>query len=359
VAVVGCGRIAQVMHLPFLQELPQFEIAALVDVSRPVLEQLARRYAGASLHLDHREALERPDVDVVAVLTPDHAAIAEDAARRGKHLFVEKPLCFAPAEGRRLREAVADAGVCAMVGYMRRYDPAFRRLLRMLPELGPVQLVRARDVLGLRSVPTDITTLVLPTAGENGRAGDRAAIADRLRDGVGSDDPRRTELYWTMLMLATHDLAVLRGLLGSPSEVTATELIAPQHLVTALRYADGARVTLEVGVWPGHTWSETLLDVVTASATASLSWDNPWVRHLPTSLVTRTEVDGETVERHAPPAFQASFREEWLELDSAIAAGREPETGLDGGLEDVELAGAIVAAIPDAQLDAITTKGEI
>src|SRR5204863_4141043 len=133
IGVVGCGRIAQVMHLPFLDELPEFELVALSDISPAVLDGVAQRYPRATPCVDYRELVARDDVDAVAVCTPDHAAVAEEAARAGTHVFVEKPLCFTPEEGRSLAAAVETSGVRVMVGYMRRYDPAVRRLLDELP----------------------------------------------------------------------------------------------------------------------------------------------------------------------------------------------------------------------------------
>ena len=45
VGVIGCGLIAQVMHLPHLRELSEeFEIAALCDLSRGTLDQVADAY---------------------------------------------------------------------------------------------------------------------------------------------------------------------------------------------------------------------------------------------------------------------------------------------------------------------------
>jgi predicted dehydrogenase len=350
IGVIGCGRIAQVMHLPFLAELPEFELVGLSDISPEVLGELATRYPHAETHRDYRELLQRGDVDAVAVTTPDHAAIAEEAARAGKHVFVEKPLCFTPAEGRAIVAAVEESGVRAMVGYMRRYDPALCRLLEDLDGLGPIRVVRARDTLGLRSVPTDAYTLALPPDGAGGRVTDRGAVNERLAEGVGSDDPQLVELYWIMLMLAVHDFAVLRALLGEPVEVTGTELLGDRHLVTSLRYDGGARVSLELGVWPAQTWTDTVVDVVTDTATASLSFPNPWVRYLPTTLSRREATDEGTVETRAPDSYRYAFREEWLEFHAAIVEGREPATTVAHGLADVELGAAIVNAIPSRQL---------
>ena len=69
------------------------------------------------------------DVDAVLVLTSgSHAPIAIAAAEAGKHVLVEKPMCFSVAEGRAMIAAAERAGVTLMVAYNKRYDPAYRRL---------------------------------------------------------------------------------------------------------------------------------------------------------------------------------------------------------------------------------------
>ena len=45
VGVVGCGQIAQIMHLPFLTELPLFRVTALCDLSPTVVETVGERFA--------------------------------------------------------------------------------------------------------------------------------------------------------------------------------------------------------------------------------------------------------------------------------------------------------------------------
>jgi len=349
IGVVGCGRIAQVMHLPFLDELPEFELVGLSDLSPGVLKGLSHRYPRATTHRDYADLLARDDVDAVAVCTPDHAAVAEDAARVGKHVFVEKPLCFTPEEGRSLVAAVEASGVRLMVGYMRRYDPAVRLLLEHVPVLAPVRLVRALDTLGLRSV-ADAYPLVLPPEGAAGRVTDRAPFAHKLAAAVASDDPRRASLYWMMLMLAVHDLAVLRAILGPPEEITHVELLGPSQLAVAFRYSDGARATLELGVWREQTWSDTMVDVIGDDVQESLSFPNPWIRHLPTTLTRRRAADDGTTVVSFPPSYESAFREEWREFHAAIVEKRDPLTGVHDGLDDVELGAAVVRAIPDRDL---------
>ena len=48
VGLVGCGEIAQIMHLPYLTELPQFEVGALCDISPHVLDTVGDWYGSTN-----------------------------------------------------------------------------------------------------------------------------------------------------------------------------------------------------------------------------------------------------------------------------------------------------------------------
>jgi len=104
VGVIGCGEIAQLMHLPYLMELPAFRIAALCDISPGTVDAVAEQYGVAARYTDHRALLDDPNVDAVVICTYDHGEMVADAIRAGKHLIVEKPLAFTPQEARPLVE---------------------------------------------------------------------------------------------------------------------------------------------------------------------------------------------------------------------------------------------------------------
>ena len=101
VGVVGAGVIAQVMHLHYLRELSdRFEIVALCDISGENATNNAQRYNVAKTFTDWREMLQDDEIDAVFILTSgSHAPIAIEASKVGKHVLVEKPMCFSVAEG--------------------------------------------------------------------------------------------------------------------------------------------------------------------------------------------------------------------------------------------------------------------
>ena len=94
--VVGCGLIAQLVHLPALRADELFAVAALADPSRRARAALARRYGVASRVRRHAELFERAGLDAVLVARPNgtHARVVLDALAARLHVLVEKPLCL-------------------------------------------------------------------------------------------------------------------------------------------------------------------------------------------------------------------------------------------------------------------------
>ena len=91
------------------------------DVSRPrSISSMAIR--NAVRFTDFRELLARPDIDAVVIAPGErwHPLIGIEAARRGKHIYCEKPLSVTLAEGLALREAVKKYGVVFQWGTQQR-----------------------------------------------------------------------------------------------------------------------------------------------------------------------------------------------------------------------------------------------
>ena len=110
---------------------------ATSSVIRPLLgvdPDPAGRDAATALGMRASEsfdaALQAPDVDAVVLCTPHrfHAEQIEQAARAGKHVFCEKPLCLTGGDVRRAIAAVKKAGVTLGIGHERRFEPAMIEL---------------------------------------------------------------------------------------------------------------------------------------------------------------------------------------------------------------------------------------
>ncbi|WP_420113294.1 Gfo/Idh/MocA family protein [Pseudactinotalea sp.] len=144
VGIVGIGGIGS-KHARALREVPGVVLDAYsggtpssgADAGWPQARQV-----------QHRELVERPDVDVVAICSPSHlhgpAALA--VARAGRHVVVEKPMALTTDEADELVR-LQDAGRCVVaVVTQRRFEPVVTALKAMLDGggLGQVRLVVAQ-----------------------------------------------------------------------------------------------------------------------------------------------------------------------------------------------------------------------
>jgi len=84
-------------------------------------------YKGCAAYSDFQELLGRDDIDGVLIVTPDHwhAAHAIAAASAGKDIYLEKPLTYSIAEGRKLVQAVRKNGRILQVGSQQRSSTYF------------------------------------------------------------------------------------------------------------------------------------------------------------------------------------------------------------------------------------------
>src|SRR5690606_27929587 len=105
------------------------------DVDRHVREQ-ARASFGSTPRIfeDYRQLLDRDDVDVVMIATPDHwhTKMLIDAVRAGKDVYCEKPLTLTVAEGRPIIDAVNQTQRVVQVGTWQRHDNNFRLAAEMV-----------------------------------------------------------------------------------------------------------------------------------------------------------------------------------------------------------------------------------
>jgi predicted dehydrogenase/nucleoside-diphosphate-sugar epimerase len=133
VAVVGCGAIAQQMHLPILAGHEDVQLAALVDRDLARARQLANAYRVDCVLGDAVE-LTKDQIDAVVLATPPghHAAGSIALIERGIHVLVEKPMATSYRDALAMVRAAEQAGVVLSVGFYRRLMPSMRMLKALL-----------------------------------------------------------------------------------------------------------------------------------------------------------------------------------------------------------------------------------
>lgn len=344
---MGAGVIAQVMHLHYLRELrDRYELVALCDLSPTVVQRVGERYDVPRRCTDWPALLDM-GLDALFVLTPgSHAPIAAAAAEAGLHVFVEKPLCLSADEGRDLLAAVERAGVRLMVGYMKRFDPAYRRLRA---ELARTHAVRAAAVTTLEAPPAGYLAHYPLVAARDVPPETLASLAadDDARVGraLGTDDPLLRRSYRVVLLdSAVHELNLLRSLLGEPDRVEFAA-VRDAGLMTVLTFGP-VQATLNWVDLPGIARYEQRFAFYAPDRRVSLSFPSPYLRSAPGELVVEGGAPGRTSSWRT--AETASYEEAFeLELEAFHALVCDdvevPTTGSDA-LRDVELCAAIIRA---------------
>ena len=95
VAIIGCGRIADMAHLPALSQMDNVRIKYACDIILEKAQQKKEKHPKIeNIITDYKVALQDEEVDAVFVLTPNYAhyTITMDALRAGKHVLCEKPI---------------------------------------------------------------------------------------------------------------------------------------------------------------------------------------------------------------------------------------------------------------------------
>ena len=344
VGVVGCGEIAQIMHLRFLDELPEFEIVALCDLSQTVLAALGERYRVAHLLTDYARLVELPDVDAVAVSTPDHVAPVLAALAAGKHVFCEKPLAFDETDARELADASRRSSVVAMVGYMRLFDPAYEYVRTHVAELGPIRLIELHDFMARFDKHSSLFELVTAPPSETGEscANERRESSRLpLQRSVG-DDAGAQALYRHMLLGASHDISMLRGAFGHPTDVLFARSDAPGRLIACLAFEEHIHSLLAVDILAGYEWWEQRVTVYGAEETLTLNVANPYIPHVP-SRVTRRAGEGEhEVEADVIASYESPFRREWQHFAQCVRQGAPVRSPFDAAVTDVAVLAELV-----------------
>jgi predicted dehydrogenase len=346
VGVIGCGLVAQVMHLNYLRELAdQFEIAAICDLSEEVRTACAREYGVAQTFATWQELLEKP-LDAVLVLTSgSHAPIAIAAAKAGMHVMVEKPMCFSVAEGQAMVAAADAAGVRLMVAYNKRYDPAYLRLLgesRTLRDLRLVQITTLESPLEpyvqhynlRRGGP-------LPSELAQSLSADSKA---RIAAAVPGADPL-TLWGYQMVLLDTlvHELNAMRGVMGEPERLEFAD-IRETGLTAIFKYGSTQCILAWVDL-PGIARYSMEFAFYSPERRLTLSFPSPFLRSMPTLLISE---DGEAKSPRSSrteeiTSFRESFKEELMHFHECITAGREANTSGRDSLHDMALCEAVVA----------------
>nr|HPN58804.1 Gfo/Idh/MocA family oxidoreductase [Chitinophagaceae bacterium] len=129
IGVIGVGHLGK-FHLNNWKEIAGVDIVGFYDPHDENAKEVAEKYQ-LPRFLDAEALIESCDaVDIVAP-TNFHFEWCEMAIKKGKHVFVEKPLANTMEEARQLVKLAAESGIKFQVGHVERFNPAFLALKDM------------------------------------------------------------------------------------------------------------------------------------------------------------------------------------------------------------------------------------
>ena len=133
VGVIGCGKIAQVRHLPEYADNEEAQIDGVYDLNPERAKEIAEKY-GARSYSSYEELLENPEIEAVSVCVANdaHAEITIEALKAGKHVLCEKPMAVTLDQCNAMVETARACGKYLMIGHNQRLAKAHRMAKKLL-----------------------------------------------------------------------------------------------------------------------------------------------------------------------------------------------------------------------------------
>lgn len=340
--VVGCGAIAQVQHLPNLAGLTEeFEVTTVCDLSPGLAAWAAETFHVPASVTDYRRLVASDDVEAVLLCHSDpktEAAVA--ALEAGKHVLIEKPVCFTLSEADAIVDAADRAGVAAQAGYMKVYDPAFETAKAEVDGMMDIRFVQVNHLhpdnrLHLRQFRLkrydDLPAGPVAETHEARQSAVREAIGEAPEDAVRA--------FFTLSGSMIHDLYCLRAMLGTPASVVSTEVWNEGRAIsTVLSYGNGARCVASWVDLPDLWDFKETLEVYGGDRRVLVSYPTGFARGiLSTVVVYETDPRGETSARRPAVAWESPFVRELRHFHSCITGREACRTPVTDAREDIRL----------------------
>jgi predicted dehydrogenase len=340
-AYVGCGFMAQNVHLPNFMSLSDCRLIGLAENRTDLGQKVARRFGVPKVYDDHRRLVEDTEIDAVA-LSADYAQqgeIAADLLRAGKHVFMEKPMAVSIAQAERILAAAEQGNARLMVAYMKRYDPGNRIVRRVIREWkgeqskGRLIFARSHGFCGNWIAELDTSRMI------------------RTDEPIGSTSPDSLLPEWlpatyrasyvSYLQQYTHNVNLLRFLLDihrrDQLHVRKVDLDDDGYTGMVTLQLDGARCVIESGRTNFHSWEEH----------TQIYFEGGWIHTRPKGLFVQPQFSdveiyegGETSGYTYPvpqPASVWHYREEAAQFLSCLKTGAPFESSGEDALLDVTI----------------------
>ncbi len=351
IGIIGCGAIAQIQHLPNLAELHrEFDVPIVCDISLATAKAVTERFHIPAYVTDYTELL-KTDVDAVLLCHGDpKTEVALAALEAGKHVFIEKPVCFSIQEMDAMLSAQQKAGTVAQAGYMKVHDPAFQLAKSEVKTMESYRFVQINHLhpnnrLHLSQFDVERFSDVPPDAFKPATKAREKALSEAigellLKNRLANDIRSQAErVFFLLAGSMIHDIYSLRVMLGTPSEVISTEVWAEGRGVSIMfSYPNGARC---VATWVDlpHLWDfKETLEIYGDNKRVLVSYPTGFSRGI-LSEVTIYGIDAEGTSYNKQPAveWESAFVRELRHFHKCITQGDACYTALASARHDISL----------------------
>ena len=346
-AIVGLGWWGQTLVNGGHQKALDFVIGTSRTKNAKAQEFCAAK--GIKIVEDYDAVLGDKSIDAVVLATPhsQHGDQVRKAAAAGKHVFIEKPVCYSLEEMDAISEAAQAAGTVAQVGYMKVYDPAFLMAQREVEAMNGIRFAQVNHLhVDNKLHLAQFQLKSFDDIPEAAVAAQQTARRQALKEALGEPPPEAERAFFILSGSAIHDLYGLRTLFGQPERVASTEVwYDGWGINTVLQYAGDFRCAL--------TWVELLkvwafeetLEVYGDDRRVLLSYPSGFTRGQPSDLAIHGINAAGTSYRQQPAVpWDNPFTNELRHFHECITEGVPCRTPLSSARDDVSLIIDIVRA---------------
>jgi predicted dehydrogenase len=367
VGVIGAGTIAQLSHIPYLQDDDdRFELLAVADTNEALLDEVADRFHVPSRYTDYRRMLGRQDIESVVIChSGSHRDSVLAALEAGKDILVEKPLAWNVREVGEIAARAAASDRIVQLGYHKLYDPAFAAAkdeVRKIDDLGYARIAVLHPSAELNYTHARIRKgggriqegYREPAGWDEQVAAQRAALASGplapLTDEALGDrrsDPAMRQFLGTLNISLIHSIYVMFGFLGKPARVRSVQLwrdtMSMQILV---EYGPKLCCCLEWHHLPYLKDHREEFTFYGNRVRVSLEMPSAYLLNFPSPLtVTRSDGD-RTWETRTVVSYEEAYRRELRDFHRCVVERRQPLAGVEDAVRHARFIQEVIDATP-------------
>ena len=147
VGIIGCGGMANGVHIPSYKKLPDVEVVACADINEKAAINTAKKHNIPHYYIDYHKMFEEESLDAVSICTPNvfHKEPAILAMKNGAHVLTEKPMAASLNDAKEMYYTAKKYNRILIIGFQTRFYPGIVALKNIVREglLGEIYYARS------------------------------------------------------------------------------------------------------------------------------------------------------------------------------------------------------------------------